>query len=680
MKKRKLLFLMVLVLCASLLLTACNSATADSGNKGNDLSNDSTGGNGGTPEMLSWFLLDPTEEYYYHESVVFTSAVERDDGDNVSYIGDYRIEKKSELNKYDDYSVQVKVYYGDTDTVVASCSTSYSNGGAEAGIDVTIWRDLLVFGYMSGKTAYTSIYYLNEGATSATGLLTGSNAVKSYGKEGNFYYIERDKDITWYKNSGGSVFTATKAFYDSYDLEATYAVNDNLYWVGTNKMHIYNNNTCVVEYLVSPDCADFSAFVLNDGNVIVQEKYIVDGTSAEYDDLSNGVKYNVVSKIVNAATGAETPMDIDFEILQLEPASNHESEGSNSHFPFELVEGKQNQAYIRAFDKTGATYDQKYVVINNSLEVEYEFNNKAPNLLWSDLRYARILANDKYAARVAIGNEKHYMIFDAEGNEVAPYNSTDIFEPNYNDKYIVTFNAVYDKNMNLVYDFADNGVELWRGDYNQYFIGENSVVVYKDADSDGYYEDYRLNFETKELTLLADEVRTVLCDYGDSYYVIKEYCDECTAHIKTCACAECEYHKQHVYACTDETRWCDECQDALAHYESCEKFAEKRNDRYTVENMYYIIDHLQTCERGDSANLNYIGAIGRHKAQFKHVADFATECDKCQDSCDYCDNCIHTLYNIEGKVLVTARGCMSVTDDYVAVNFEGKRVYFDLVK
>lgn len=240
-----------------------------------------------------------------------------------------------------------------------------------------------------------------------------------------------------------------------------------------------------------------SVYVLNNGNVLIQEQQIADdGEPFEY-VYPNGLEsynMNLVTKIMDYKTGAVTEVEFNYIISDFE--SNYEASEASSSFPLTLSKKYANQAYITPIADGKIGNVTEYVVINDELQIQWTLNNK----YLAQTGAYRIVnpSKERYFAVVQIDGKTAACMFDWAGNIIfeAPANANGVT----NDFYL-TKSGIYTYDGKLVFDinnsdFCDAEVHVIGNCI--YFLKEN------DLKSERFEEVYKFNAKTKNPELIAD--------------------------------------------------------------------------------------------------------------------------------------------------------------------------------
>jgi hypothetical protein len=514
-------------------------------------------------EMLNWFVLEPDTEW---GEKVFSSVTQMESnvqGNYPTYLDDgFHYVVQESINKYNELVKTLTVYKDGAAIITKEAKVDYQPKEQLESKDFYVEIDedyIAIYVYVESeeKEELDETFELDLYKVSDTGsVLFHRTALKDFGKTGSALYVKTADKVEWVSENGTVIFSAPVDVYESYFDDNDYeedriTVRSNaeydgyVYWLGDSRITVYApGGVASLDYNV-PASVDYAyRYVLNDGNIVVQEFTYLDKWAEKYDTIYDGEKASVETKIINYKTGAVTVLEnVDFIIADLESRYNYDAE--ESYFPFGVANGKDNQAVIIPMDKAKepSFSNCQYVSIDNALTVKYTVPVKELNFAVEDAFWYGdmvVVSEDRYVASLIVGDETVDYFFDLDGNALA---NVDEVESSVKD-YLITESAVYDWNMKLVYNFDYNKVE-WCG-----VIGDN-IVVAKDANFDGYAEKYFLDPATSALTAIDDGLNTQLLEaeygiYSQNYYVVVEYCDACIAHLGNCDSVEgcdeyCDY-------------------------------------------------------------------------------------------------------------------------------------------
>lgn len=512
MKKRKLFFLLTAIACMAMPLTACESEEESSQQQ------ETT-----TYELTKYLAAEADSNDY--------STVSRIDGSVVSYDRDHNLAvvETKELENNNEEKTRYKVYDLVSGEVLYETSVTNSLSKPYPYKELTVTVDYPVIRVVEDTTTQTVTstemdtdtttrysYYRaakNSGALK-TSLDEEASAVIA---SGNLYSIEIDGTMYWLNEDAEVVRKIDGTVADTYNIEFDFfkgEYNDYLYAWEFGEMYrriqVFNTEgVCCAQYAFSNNAVNMSslfggevAYILNNGNVFTQEVIKVED-GEEYDFSFLGVDCVVSSKIIDYKTGAVTEVDLDYLVMDLESAYGRTH---RSDFPFVLAEGKQNQAMVTLF-ANGELTKNAYVVLDNDMKVEYTLKNV------DDTIDVGTVGENWYGASLVIGGQEASRIYDYDGNVICtlPYNTEGIA-----DGLILTNTAIYDWQMNLLYDleaskFASNyGFDHFICEIEDgriYLTTSNSLTGASD-------EAFVFDVATKEFVLLADGLDTKLQTEG----------------------------------------------------------------------------------------------------------------------------------------------------------------------
>ncbi len=243
-------------------------------------------------------------------------------------------------------------------------------------------------------------------------------------------------------------------------------------------------------------------YVLNNGNIIIQEHVAVAADAVEYTykmtmiDSESGElvsnKYDVTTKIIDYKTGEVKEIEVDYIICGLEAAYLENAKD----FPAKVRDEYQNQAYIAKI-KDHSVYAVDYVtldcsgVVTHTVENEWIKAQTSVNTAWQgEYGWADIgiMSNGNYAAPVMVDGRSQMWIFDADGEKLAAISSAMAeYVVDITDEYIITEYGIYDYDMDCLYDFETSEFLKTNSylsfEYNQLTVED--FVVMKDKISIG---------------------------------------------------------------------------------------------------------------------------------------------------------------------------------------------------
>lgn len=330
------------------------------------------------------------------------------------------------------------------------------------------------------------------------------NGLSAISMAGKVYWIDRDMEI---------LRNADLIAANGYDVEYFNEEYEGyLYAFGYNKIQVFNRlGICSGEYQIAHD-GYLTAFVLNNGNVLIQEFESVEAHE-NYDVMLYATRYVVKSYVMSFMDGTMTPVDLGFVVEELESAYGQEY--GTDWLPFNLAEGKENQAIIYRFANGSLSLYQEYVVLTNDLTVEYTVQN---TLLGVDFRYVSVIDSNLYNASVQEGGGWQEYLFDLDGNIVSPLTSGYYYT--VSDSYIATETGIYNHKMEKILDLVagEFGGCKWVLDEfsDRVYLWKHNHVTHAD-------ETYVLTADATEPVLLCDGVDTAVESVENGYYVLYDH-------------------------------------------------------------------------------------------------------------------------------------------------------------
>lgn len=286
--------------------------------------------------------------------------------------------------------------------------------------------------------------------------------------------------------------------------------NDEYYYVETmGGVIVYDRSFETVSVWTAPSyAANFAAFPMNDGNVLIQYTYSMAEDAKKYDyyDLGyvgNTVKMDMVSLILSAEKGKVKEIDLDYLVLQLMPNYELYDEDEENN---EYREDFENIAVIAPIEdkKLNNSEDARDIVLmNNKGKAQKSLkmiDNQGANL-------PRKVAEDVYLTKTLYGSA----LINGKGKLIQPfYTATGV---DLVGEYFVGERMIYNLQMEEVYDLDQNKATVEK-------IMDNTIFVKKKTDT-GYE---MISFcDGKQTTVYTHtpDVKTVLTfAEEDDYYVI----------------------------------------------------------------------------------------------------------------------------------------------------------------
>ena len=522
MTKRKILFLLLVILCVSVLFTACEKKSEEQNDE---------------KEILSYLKADIEPTLLYDE----VSKLEGELADyyvnpqkNLAYDEENNlvVMRTTDLDNFNNVIETYKVYDLISGEVIFEKTNQYlyDERDNQTWMDVFLAYPLIVVkeakcdedrydSYGNNvEVEYYYSYYVAEkdGQLLCSNSKDSSNAVPNVQEVENLYActIEGTEQKTYWLSSDLEVLRTEAAITTeddmAYDFFAEY--ENYLYARNDSSVVVFDKDGIAsATYTVSNASGNaltennLSASVLNNGYVLIQEMIALDTDAKKYDVMMYGMKFDINTFTMDHRDGEIKEYEVDFIIDELESAYAGATKTGNEKFPFKLTEGNENQAYVAFIENaTFSANNMKYVIMDNELNITYEVKTDVKN---AEFEYSEAITEKLW---MVYDPFEFSYIADLDGKVITPFNDSFTVVGNH----ILTYKGIYDMNLNLVYDFlANGGVTDIDTDGVNIFMEAYNVVT--DA-----YEYYVFNTETAEFDLFTDGIKTDLVRVTDGAYCI----------------------------------------------------------------------------------------------------------------------------------------------------------------
>ena len=326
--------------------------------------------------------------------------------------------------------------------------------------------------------SYTDYYLVDANATIDTDNtdreiaadLKEDDAYISVNDENNVFIADVGDKTYWISPNLEIMRSVLSDVSDSYYINSDYDAEHNGY------LYVYNFDpdsmvTTVIVYAPSGVASaqyNFSAgtaysgdslvdpkmYVLNNGNVLIQECIIVeDGEEYDFTYGAHAQKLKLATKIMDHTNGAVYEVDFKYLISEFESAYAYDGYGE---FYFALADGYYNQAYIISVADGVVGREIEYVVLSNNLERVYTLKNK---YMANYGTYSTIQNADKdgYSAYAIVDGSDSFCRFDWNGNILFTYPTNAEYD-GYSDYYLGAA-GIYANDGTLVFDLDGFGAE-----------------------------------------------------------------------------------------------------------------------------------------------------------------------------------------------------------------------------
>ncbi len=524
MKKGKLLLLLALILCLSVFVVAC----AKDGD-GTDTGTDTAGTQvEAEPQQVKHEMHDYL--VYVDDDVPTFTTAQQLEGELVDYDTehDMAVMKTKDVDVKGNLIETYKVYDLVSGEVIFQkentalyYSSNIPDGETKTTLSVEIQYPVIRAmvtserggSALAGKTYKASFYEAKKDGEliyESTDSTLNSNA----DMRGNLYAVTLGDKLFWIDKNMDVLRQVEAIHTNGYDTD-NFSAEHNGYLYSYNNtegginprktLQIFDRDgLCALTY-TADDKSFINCYVLNDGNVLVQQNTLVD-IHTEYDYIAYGYPMVYTTYIVNAKTGEMKEIEFEYVIRELESAYTEDARDVDRIFT--LAEGRQNKAVVvKVANKMLAT-TASYVVLDNDMKVEYVVNNGTQYTRFEiDLK---AMNPNLYSVDVADGDSSIGKVFDLDGSFVC-YDTGNAVT----DRYVVGDSVIYDHKMNKLYDAQENKFEIIATIDEMVFLEKINFVS-------GATEIYVFDVNKKTPVLLTDGINTEIEAVYDSYYILKD--------------------------------------------------------------------------------------------------------------------------------------------------------------
>lgn len=525
MKNGKLLFLLIAIMSLAVLFCACDPVpTGDTSETANETTSAET-----SP------IVEPEEvEHEIRDHFVIDNGI-----DSVSFADITKIDGEiidideenklmsvvlKDLDNYNNVIKTIKVYDITTCECIFEDSVTYPlNATGEDMIDFNVKIDYPIIrvskiSYSEDSDAlepqYDISYYFAK-KDSASIKDTDDNSYSRTNYYNGLVAFEMGDEIFWVNRNMEVVRTVNAVAANGYEIDVFNAeYQDYLYAWNRREVQVFNKaGVCSAKYTIQHE-GFLNVHVLNDGSVLIQDLEEVDAYTAcdfvlveDYYLYTDACRYNMTSYVMSCTDGTLKEVELDFIVEELETA--YEGRLGNNNFPFALAGNGQNQAYIYRIANGKVSLWQEYVSLGNDLEVKYTVKN---NKIGAAFYTAEAINANFYRMYVYEGGAYQSYIFDLDGNVITASTGNSYVT----DTYVATSNAIYDHNMNVVFDIAASD---FAGGLISVDSSTNTIYFSKHNFTTGANEIYTFDHATKAPKLLIDGVKSEFLGALDGFYV-----------------------------------------------------------------------------------------------------------------------------------------------------------------
>ena len=510
MKKAKLLFPLLALLCICIPLGACKK-------------NES----GKNPELEEHFAISEETKSY--------SSVDRIEGEVIAVDTDnnYIAVKTTKVDKLNYIIETVKIIDMKTLQVIHEQDvTNPSTGPVENRTTLQVEFNYPCFTIIQRYRSFDGVnYYFNYSyyhyllkldntypySTEINAVSLGSsNSGLNSVQKGSLYMVETSESTLWINERFEIIREFKKGQLDGYTSPRIQMGYENYLYAWdngqSNSIQVYNAEGVVCMQYTYPSSVNAilsGPFVLNNGNILVQEATLLDVTATDYTfkymTPDGDMKFDLQTKVVDYKTGEATVIDCDYLIVDLMPAY-----AGKGDFPFALASGQENQAYVSKIVNRYVS-SVEYVVLDNQASIVYSFPNEMLANSSNASSYSNIeVLNDKYYGAMVYedGNYKA-CLFDMFGNLVLELPEMVLNGDSNcgvcNDFYVTPY-GIYDFEQNILFDLEDYEL-LYNKDASKdvrLFVKDNGAFIEETDKVTKVITLYQFNPESKDFEVIGD--------------------------------------------------------------------------------------------------------------------------------------------------------------------------------
>jgi len=242
-------------------------------------------------------------------------------------------------------------------------------------------------------------------------------------------------------------------------------INDRLYAFDRNKISVYDLSFDLKFVWEAPGNAESIIYtdVLNNGNIFSQYMFKLPDDTKKYDLYHDGAKYDLVTVIVDVKSGKEKEIKADFLVSSIKKNFDlYDDKLSVSENKYtDSFENIATITYIVDKKVDASTYRNTDLVlmdnngkINGSLRAFENQGNALPGMI----------GKNRYIAYLKTGENA---LIDSSGKVISTFDPTALKTMG---GYLVSEEAVYDLDLNKVYDLDENDATVMRAVGNTLFI------------------------------------------------------------------------------------------------------------------------------------------------------------------------------------------------------------------
>lgn len=254
------------------------------------------------------------------------------------------------------------------------------------------------------------------------------------------YKVNKDKGAVEFSKDIPA-YVSTDGLYGAY--------GEYFYSISGKTVKIYNADFAPVALWTAPSYAEeMESFIFNNGDVLAQYRVTLAEDAVFYDFIEDGVKYDLVSKIITAK-GKVKNVNLDYVVLNLAPnCFYYDAESDNNEFTDDF----DNFAVIAKIDNKridNTEMNRDVVLMSNSGAIQ-----KSCKIVdGQTTELPEKIAADLFMVDTSYG----YAMVNAKGEVQFQITNTDI---QVYGEYIIATNAIYNLSFTKIYDLGENDAEI----------------------------------------------------------------------------------------------------------------------------------------------------------------------------------------------------------------------------
>ncbi len=223
------------------------------------------------------------------------------------------------------------------------------------------------------------------------------------------------------------------------------------YFENSSYLYVVNyQGDCVASCPLDSNSTEFTWFVLENGNVVIQTIYALPDSAEDYDVMIDvgGItagKYDIVTQILNVKRNKLKEKNVDFLIDDLTNSNTPTPDGSLN------VDFGGNFAQINRFEDERISSNSEHVLLTNGLRIRKTMED----LVVGGQSATATPIDGIYSVSDLFG---YTHLLNERGKELKSFHGYPL--KGMTDQYFVTSTAIYNKSFEKVYDYEKEGYDL----------------------------------------------------------------------------------------------------------------------------------------------------------------------------------------------------------------------------